>query len=131
MNVEPTVNPSMEKRYLTELHRGLTLGGSSWILGGSAVFLPYGIVFLLLIVAAIAFSPYMLWRLYKCGRKGWLAGFAVTVLVPAALALVLSPGGLSGYLLGATPLITFYIYTWILRLSVSEWLDNLKWQHPA
>jgi hypothetical protein len=34
----------------------------------------------------------------------------------------------SSYLLSFLPLVAFYAFTWMLRLSVSNWLEDLKWK---
>jgi hypothetical protein len=114
--------------HLQKLHRWLTAGGLSALLGTGAYFVPYGIIMMVLIVAAVVFTPYMLWSLYQCRRFGWIAAFGVLVLLPALLAVALSPGGVAGFLLAMLPLFNFYLFTWVLRHAVGEWLENLRGQ---
>jgi hypothetical protein len=125
--LDPYASYSQETR-LRRLHRLLTLGGSSFALGGLAFVLPFGLIFALLRWAAIAFTPYMLWQLLRAGRYGWVIGFAVTVGLPALLGLFSEPDGVAGYLLGVLPLVTFFVYTWVLRHNVAEWLEELHWK---
>lgn len=112
--------------HLQKLHRWLTASGLSALLGTGAYVMPYGIIMMVLILAAIVFTPFMLWSLYQCGRNGWIAAFGVMVLLPALLALALSPGGVASFLLAILPLFNFYVYTWVLRHSVGDWLENLR-----
>lgn len=119
-----------EQMRLQDLHRWLTLEGSSITLGSFAFIVPYGIVFLILKWGAVLFTPYLIWQLYKCKRYTWLIGFLIFVAVPGIFSIFLSQGGfstVSGFLLGVLPLVTFYIYTWTLRYAVGEWLEEIRW----
>ena len=123
--------PSGEESRLQELHRWLTLEGMTIGFGTFGFFLPMGLIFMLLKWGAIAFTPYMLWRLYQSRRFGWIGAFVLFVGIPAGLMLSRSEPGISnisGYFIYMLPLVTFYAYTWILRYSVGEWLEELKWK---
>lgn len=113
---------------LRELHRWLTLEGSSAALVGGGFVMPYGYIIGLLVLGAIIFTPYMLRRLYQVRRFGWIAGFGVFVGLPVLVALGISTGVVLGYVLWVLPLLFFYIYTWTLRLAVGGWLEDLSWQ---
>ena len=116
---------------LRQLHRWLTLEGSSFALGSFALFLPYGLVFTLLKWGAVLFTPYMIWRLFQSKRYAWIVGFAIVVGIPALWVFFRRDTGISdvsGFLLYLLPLITFYAYTWLLRYSVGEWLEELRWK---
>lgn len=114
---------SEEYDNLESLHQWLAYELSSAGLSGLAFLLPYRYVVLLLKLAAFIFTPYMLWRLFKAGRFGWIAGFFITVGLPFLYGQRADPTGIiTGFLLSILPLITFYLYTWALRLHLSEWL---------
>lgn len=122
---------SGEEVRLRQLHHWLTLEGSSIGLGFSAFFIPYGLIFMLLKWGAIIFTPYMIWQLYQSRRYSWIVGFVIFVGIPTVLMLLRQEHGISdisGYFIYMIPLITFYAYTWILRHSVGEWIDDLRWK---
>ncbi len=121
-------SPSVEESRLRELHRWLTYEGLSAMLTTLMFFDPAGIVFVLLIGAAIIFTPYMLLRLYQTGHYGWMIGFAVTVGIPSLLLLIIRPDGVAAFALSMLTLATFYLYTWLLRYTVGEWLVELSYE---
>lgn len=111
---------------LERLHHWLTLEGATALAIPAMFFLPIDIGTLLLKWAAIAFTPYMLWRLYQVRRFGWIATFIIAVAAP--LALMRTPETITyAYLLSLLPLLLFYSYTWILRQSVGVWLEEARW----
>lgn len=116
----------IEQARLRELHRWLTYEGLSGGLMGLSYVVPYGIIFMLLKGAALLFSPYMLLRLFQGGRYGWIVGFTITVGLPFLLVLLVQPEGVAGILFSAFPLVTFYAFTWLLRYSVGEWIEEAE-----
>ena len=76
--------------------------------------------------AALLFSPYMLLRLFQSGRYGWIVGFTITVVLPFLLVWLVQPEGVAGILFSAFPLATFYAFTWLLRYSVGEWIEEAE-----
>lgn len=125
----PPIATTVEAYRLQQLHRWLTVGGSSGAFAGAAFFLPYGIVFMMLKWSAVVFAPYMLWRLAQSRRYGWIAAFVLVVGLPLGFSLIAQPQGVSSFLFSILPLLTFYTYTWLLRHSVGERLEELRWQH--
>lgn len=119
---------TVEEYRLQHLHRWLTAGGSSGALAGTAFFIPYGIVLTLLKWAAVIFAPYMLWRLAQSKRFGWIAAFMFVVGLPLGFSMITQPQGVGGFIISVVPLFTFYSYTWLLRHTVAEWLEELRWQ---
>lgn len=117
-----------DETHLRELHRWLTIGGSSGVLSGGAFFVPYGPIVMLLVAAAILFTPYLLWRLAQVRRYGWIVGFVLTVGLPALIGLYVTLSGLAGFFVAILPLVAFYAYTWLLRSSVGAWLEALRWK---
>lgn len=120
--------PSKEEWRLRELQRWLTYEGLTGVLLPLSYFIPIGALLLLLVAAALIFTPYMLLRLYQCGRYGWMIGFGVAVGPPLLLFLLVRAGGSASVLLSLVPLGAFYLYTWLLHHSVSEWIDELSWE---
>ncbi|MFA7229021.1 MAG: hypothetical protein WC061_08295 [Melioribacteraceae bacterium] len=80
----------------------------------------------LLMLAAIVFTPIMLFDLYKSNKKGWIAAFVVIVIVPLLIILIIgmNSGDIKTFLF--IPLAPFYLYTFLLKLSVNERVQELK-----
>ncbi|NNF03657.1 MAG: hypothetical protein HKN17_04240, partial [Rhodothermales bacterium] len=130
---------------LETLHRMLTFGASSagflWVL----FWLPYGPVLSLMLIGAVAFTPYLVLTLFRLRKTGWLIAYGILVFLPVLFAaltgtahlLSLLPGagsigqapirGYGGFLLWIWPLVGFYICTFVLRHSVGHWLEEARW----
>ena len=94
-------------------------------------FIPYDLVFTLLGWAACLFAPYVLWRLAQCRCYGWIVAFALFVVGPLAVSLVVqpkTPGDVTVYVTSVLPLFAFYGYLWLLRHSVDDWIEELHWK---
>jgi hypothetical protein len=97
-------------------------------LGYLVLFLHQGIFIILIIItlAALIFSPYLLFVLKRENRKGWIYFFLVIVILPAIISTVLYL--VNSFLLPLLfiPLFLFYLYCFLLRFSVNEWLADLR-----
>lgn len=144
LTAHPELMPALRKeKRLRSLHKALTWGGSSagflWIL----FWMPFGLIFTVLLTFAALFAPYLLYSLVRLGREGWILVFTLVVLLPIGVAVITTTGGsvglipgmgrttlpntVAGYLLFILPLVTFYGYAFILRYSVGEWLEEARW----
>lgn len=87
----------------------------------------YGGVLTLLTVtiAAILFSPYMLYVLYLEKKNGWITSFVVIVLLPI-IGIILSPM----IELLFIPLALVYFYYFLLKFVVRDWIQekNAKYE---
>ncbi len=110
---------------LERLQRWLTLEGSSavafLVLLAGVPFIP---VILLLSVAALIFTPYLLFVLFRTGHRGWMVGFAVMVGTPYLLWLLPVSHPVLTVVVRLLPLFMFYLYCWLLRLAVGEWIES-------
>jgi multidrug efflux pump subunit AcrB len=84
------------------------------------------IALLLSTILAIVFTPFMLYVLYKTRKYGWSIFFAVIILIPLVVSLLIFK--LSMYLqlfllieLGLT-----YLFYFILRFAVNEWCEEIN-----
>lgn len=109
---------------LRRLHQWLTLESWAGVSCGALYWLPYSLVGSLLGIAAVAFTPILVVHLWALGRRGWLATFVGLMgglfLLGGAL-----PGPWRG-LLGLLPLLGFYVFTWVLKLAVGEWIQEVE-----
>lgn len=113
---------SEEEYALRGLHHWLTRGGSSVLLAPMGVFVPYSIVLSVLFVCAVVFTPYMLYQLVKARWYKSVATFVVTVLVPFIVFRFVSGSSTGMALMAFVPFVAFYLYTWILRAVVGDYL---------
>lgn len=124
----PEIHARSPDQYrLRQLHKWLTREVSSSGLVFGAFILPPRFIGLLLVIAAVVFTPYMLRTLYRLERFGWIKGFFIVVGIPFLLCFIPAAGYLNWFL-ASLPLITFYLYTWALRHTAGEWLEELRWQ---
>lgn len=117
-----------ERSRLRELHRWLTWELLSSAGMGGAFFLPASVVFSVVMLAAVAFTPYMLHQLYQLRWFGWLSTFGLVVGLPITMCLITSASGYMGYLIWGGVLVFFFTYTWALRWQVEHRLEEMSWQ---
>jgi len=82
-------------------------------------FLPINFVYLLTL-AAILFTPYMLYVLYEEKKIGWIVSFVVIVLIPSVLIVFFYSD------LFLLLLLPFYLYCFLLRFEVKNWLSEKR-----
>jgi predicted neutral ceramidase superfamily lipid hydrolase len=87
----------------------------------------------LLIAAALVFTPYMLYVLYKEKRTGWISAFLILIILPLIVILVLPIETTLFLMLSNIPLALFFLYCFILRFEVNSWIreKNAKEQWLA
>ena len=78
----------------------------------------------LLILAAILFTPFMLFVLYKEERIGWIITFVLSVIFPLVLLVIFAKQ------LFFLFMIPFYFYCFVLRMVVKDWIQekNAKYE---
>ncbi|HSW55121.1 MAG TPA: hypothetical protein VLH59_08530 [Ignavibacteriaceae bacterium] len=82
----------------------------------------------IIIIAAILFTPYMLYVLIKERKYGWIVMFFLVVVLPYPVLYfiigdyILLPGWM------LLPIIPFYFYCFIIKFSVEDWLREYSWE---
>jgi len=78
----------------------------------------------IIIIAALLFTPYMLFVLIKEKRYSWITMFFIMVVLPCILILLMFYDFvlLSAWLV--VPFILFLFYCFILKYSVADWLKE-------
>ena len=113
---------------LQQLHYWLAYEGLTFLGGSAAFWLPYQLVFTVLVLLAAVFTPYMLWQLFRARWFKSIGVFVVVVLLPFVCSKVVPVNDpLAEFLLLALPLVAFYVYTWVLRLVLGEHLSERRW----
>jgi len=114
-----------EESSLRRLHAWLKYEGLTGVFIFAVFFMPFGIVFDVLAVAAVAFTPFMIWLLARAGWYRAIVLFVAFVVLPFVLSRLVSDDlSLGRYLLEVTPLAAFYIFNWVLRLIIGEYLSD-------
>ena len=80
-----------------------------------------GLTLLAVTIAAILFSPYMLYVLYLEKKNGWIIFFVVLMLLPIIVIFLFAP-----LVLLFIPLALVYFYYFTLRLVVRDWIQEKK-----
>ncbi len=117
------VSGSNQER-LRRLHQWLRLEGSGAV--GFLVLLagvPFVPVVTLLGIAALLFTPYLLLMLFQTGHRAWMVGFALMVGIPSLLWLLPGASAVITAVVRLLPFFMFYLYCWLLRSRVEEWLE--------
>lgn len=81
----------------------------------------WGSILLLLIVAAILFTPFMLKVLIEVRRYSWITYFLIIVVIPLVISFLFDSGSTSRASFQYFSLGTFYFYCFTLRLAIKEW----------
>jgi len=74
--------------------------------------------------ASILFTPYMLYVLYKEKKYGWIMFFSIIVIFPTLLSFSLINSELIKSLINYSILGMVYIYYFLLRLTINEWVNE-------
>jgi hypothetical protein len=114
-----------ERDKLRNLHYWLTFSGMGGILICSVIFFPIGIVLPSLFLIAIGFSVYIIRSLNELEKKGWIVTYVIMIGIPSLLAAMSDGSGIMASAVWIIPLFIFYLYNWVLRYSITEWLSDL------
>ncbi|MDX1617875.1 MAG: hypothetical protein R3224_03760 [Balneolaceae bacterium] len=118
-----------EEHSLERLYEWLQYNKHSWMLGGGMVWLPYSLVLKGITVIAALFTPFMLWHLYKAGWYKSIVLFSLFVLIPFACAQLFEADNfIFNYTLTVLPLLSFYLFMWVLSHLIGEYLEEVREQ---
>lgn len=112
-------NLKFEKTHrLENLYKYLNYEISSSVLYVAGWF--YAILSYVIVIAAIVFTPFMLYVLYKEGKNGWIISFSIVIILPLISILLFYPDLL---IVGLAP---FYLFCFLLRMEVKGWLTEMR-----
>lgn len=86
------------------------------------------ILLFLSVLAALLFTPYLIYVLIKAKKFGWLITFLVVVLLPVLATLFISPKTMYSHIFLLIQLGAFYTYCFVLRYVVVDWVEEIKWK---
>ena len=102
---------------------------SYWLnysLSSSVLFLLWyftGLAILILSIAALIFTPFMLKVLFDERKWGWIIFFILLIILPMAGVFIFLFKTNYFQVIGFIPLAFFYLYCFLLRLTIVDWLD--------
>lgn len=109
------------------MHHWLNLETKTAFIGGGVFWLPYGLISGLMIWLALAFTPYLIWRLYQGRWYKTLALYGAVVLAPLLATRFVSPEQpMWSFLLMFGPLVMFYLFTLVLKYVLGDHLRELE-----
>ncbi len=103
---------------LENLYKYLNYEVSSSLLYLGSWFIPMFVP--LLFLAAIVFTPYLLFVLYKEEKTGWIIFFVLSTLIPIILLLIFYPAIIMA------GLIPFYLFCFLLRMETKGWITEMR-----
>jgi hypothetical protein len=108
---------------------GFTLMGVFYFLGFAQSLFGGSVKILLIIisVAAILFTPYIFYVLIKEKKYGWIITFFMMTLIPLSLTYILFKDSIFIEALILIPLLSFYIYCYLIKFEVDKWLSDYSW----
>lgn len=109
---------------LTRLSRYL-----NYEIAGSVLFLFSffaGFLIFFLIAAAIVFTPFMLFVLYKENKKGWIVFFFILIVIPFILSTIFHFTFSFVFPWHLIVLVLFYFYCFLLRIEVNNWMRERR-----
>lgn len=85
------------------------------------------ILLLIITIAAILFTPYIFYVLIKENKFGWIITFFMMTIIPLALTYLLFNDSIFIEALILIPLLSFYIYCYLIKFEVDKWLADYSW----
>ncbi len=85
-----------------------------------------GFLIFFLIVAALVFTPFMLYELYKENKNGWIVFFFILIVVPFILSIIFHLTVSFVFPWYLIVLALFYFYCFLLRIEVNNWMRERR-----
>lgn len=81
------------------------------------------------IIAAIVFTPFLIYVLIRTKKISWLVSFSAITLLPILIILIVNASSMYTYTFLLFQLGIFYLYCFVLRFSVNDWTQEISSQH--
>ncbi|RPI71636.1 MAG: hypothetical protein EHM47_09790 [Ignavibacteriales bacterium] len=80
------------------------------------------------VLAAILFTPYLIFVLIKEKKYSWLIIFVLLVISPIIIINTFFSKSLFYLAVIQIPVLLFYLYCFMLRFDANEWLREINWK---
>ena len=98
-----------------QLSGGLFIFSFFWI--------PY-VAGLVMFLAVIGGSYFMLKTFYTDKRYGWLAAYSILVVLPFLLGQIISSYGIISVIISLLPLLAFFLLSMLLKYTINDWMEE-------
>ena len=85
------------------------------------------IILVIIVGAAILFTPYIFYVLIKENKYGWITTFFAMIILPLVSAYILFRDALFFEAIVLIPLLSFYFYCYLIKFEVDKWLNEYSW----
>ncbi|MBK8944083.1 MAG: hypothetical protein IPM32_02325 [Ignavibacteriae bacterium] len=85
------------------------------------------IALILTSLAAILFTPFLLYVLFKEKRFGWFTAFIIMIFLPIIISQIVGIEKESFPIILMISLFIFYFYCFVIKYVVSDWLKEYNW----
>ncbi len=85
------------------------------------------IILLVFITAAIVLTPYIFYVLIKEKRFGWIVTYLLMIPFPLIAGYFTFQATLAFEAVLLIPLLSFYLYCYLLKYSVDDWIRQYNW----
>ncbi len=117
---------SVEVYSLRELLYWLQYEKHTWTLCAGGIYLPIGLILMLVTLLAIVFTPYMLWHLFKAKWYKSIVVFLIIVVLPfIAFQILEIENEVLSYIVKSIPILTFYLYTNVISYVIGGHLNKV------
>ncbi len=86
----------------------------------------FHLVIFLIFSPPVIFTPYIIYVLTKEKRYGWLTTYIMFVVLPGVISLLVIHGGIFAALWMPLLMLPFYLYCFLIKFSVEEWLREYR-----
>ncbi len=118
---------TQEEHAIERLHHWLSLETKTAFIGGGVFWLPIGLITGLLTVLAMAFTPYLIWRLAQARWYKTIGLYGALVLLPLLAAQLTSlTEPVWSFVLRFGPLVMFYVFTLVLKHVLGDHLREIE-----
>ncbi len=119
-----------KEKTLSRLYQTLTASNYSIVAFAGYGFINYGTVLFLLTVAAVFYFFYLLKTFISLKKYGWLVSLVVLVAIPYIVKFLFFKDNIAlAIVLPNLSLLFFYLFCWILKFAVSNWLEDVRYEN--
>ncbi len=113
---------------LAKFNKTLTVESATvGALAGYGIF-GYPILLMVLTYQAYLYTFYLIKTLYTLKKTNWIIAFGIMVFGPKIFFWLLGDNIIASTISGSISLFMFYLYCWILKFAVAQWLEEVRYE---
>lgn len=114
---------------LSRLNKTLTVENATIIALAGYGIIAYSILVVALNIQALLYSFYLIKSLYFLKKTKWIIAFFIMVFSPWLISIIWNEGIFASTITGSISLFMFYLFCWILKFYVAQWLEDVKYEN--